>query len=814
MKFGFDWPAAHPRMTLLIAAVLVIVSLLLVFRLDAEASLDAMLDPTDPATGAMTRVLSGFPAAQELLVMCSAPDGREVDRAALLAFAERFQTALASSDLVRAVRYRPSSEARQFVEKVIAPAGLLYLTDEQLAEARRRLEPEAMIEQFRRNEAMLSAPGPAAGGLAKAILQDPLRLHELLQARLRQLTPPDIGSTDGFFSPSGRDLLIRIEGNRPMSEFDFAERLTALAHGQADLANTDGLDLRIGGGYAISAHNAAVIRGESISNSVGSVFTLGLAFLVLFRRPAWTFAVAFTPIAVGILCGFGVYALFSDTITPLAAVIGGALGGIGIDYSTHMLAHHRREDRPGLLVRRMAWPLLAACATSVIGFAVIGISPVRLLRDFAIVGSLSLIGAFIAALTVLPALLALRPAAADPRVRVMRAPWRYPGRVLAIALLLLLPAAILATGVDLGRQDQDVHNLHPQPNPPLDATEEISRRMGMAGGSFMIWVSGSSDEEVMQRAAEVQQKLASSDAHWAGVRSVFGPASLLPAPSMAAVRRADFTDEQIAAATASLDRAIESSGFAPTAYDPYRSFLPKLLRPERVPGIAALRAYPELASAVLPRDAGRHEAIVHLFLERPPTTRDEVERTVSQLRWLLDGVPGATLTGMSVISQQTLAAVQRDLPRVAILAAGCVALYLILHYRSPRLGLMAMLPTFVSLTLLLATMRLTGISLNVVNMVMLPLLLGINIDFGIFAVDTLRKPEEHTLADQFTSSLQAMTTCAVTAIVGFGSLAFASVPAVRSLGILVMVGVAGCTLGAATVLWPIVLMMAKKRGLQ
>ena len=39
-----------------------------------------------------------------------------------------------------------------------------------------------------------------------------------------------------------------------------------------------------------------------------------------------------------------------------------------------------------------------------------------------------------------------------------------------------------------------------------------------------------------------------------------------------------------------------------------------------------------------------------------------------------------------------------------------------------------------------------------------------------------------------------------------------SVPAVRSLGWLVNVGIAGCTLGAVFVLWPMVILLARKRG--
>src|SRR5207237_3907975 len=55
------------------------------------------------------------------------------------------------------------------------------------------------------------------------------------------------------------------------------------------------------------------------------------------------------------------------------------------------------------------WPaMIAAWSTSLVGFIAISQSRVQALRDFALLGSLGLTGAFIGAHFVLPAMLALR----------------------------------------------------------------------------------------------------------------------------------------------------------------------------------------------------------------------------------------------------------------------------------------------------------------------------------------------------------------------------------------------------------------------
>ena len=501
--------ARRPGITLVIAGLVTLLAIAAILRLRPESALDAMLNPQDPSAAAMGRVMADFPVSSELLVLASAPDDVPADKAKLLAFARRLADAANDPALARRVRYRPDPSARAFVEKVMAPAGLLYLDDTQFAAVRERLTPTGMAAALARDEQMLAVPGPAAGGLAKALVQDPLRLHEFLLPRFAALAQSggffdDGGGSSGFFSPSGRDLLIRVEGTAPPSNLHFAKTITDRITALATAANADGLTIRISGAYAIAAHNAAAIQRDAIVGTVASVVTLAAWFGLLYRRPLRMFTMAFVPIALGLVWGFGLYALFNATITALAAVVGGALGGIGIDYSIYKLAHHRAGQSPAVTVRRLFAPSFAAWATSVIGFATIAFSPLRVLRDFAIVGSLGLLGAWVGTLLLLPAMLSLLgekwPASGPVRLPLAEALWRlisrWPLRVLAVSIIGLLVIAIAAAALGTPvRQNGDMHLMHPQPNPPLDALDEINRRTGVTADALVVYVHADSDQE-------------------------------------------------------------------------------------------------------------------------------------------------------------------------------------------------------------------------------------------------------------------------------------------------------------------------------
>jgi predicted RND superfamily exporter protein len=827
-------PARHPRRTVGFALLLAALSALSVLRLRPDTSLKSFFPSADPAAAALDRVFTHFPAADEMLVLATVP-GSEPGPDRLLAFAGRLQQNIAgdaeASTLVASLRYRIGSQGQDFAAKVVVPNGLFYLSDAEFAAARQRLTRPEMTEQLRRDEAMLAAPGPAAGALAKALLQDPLRLHEFIEDRLAASRPmKTYQNSDAFLSEDGRSLLIRIAGARPPSDMEFCKRLTARVSFLAGAANSNGLLLEFSGAYPIAAQSERSIRRDSISSVNGSVLCLLLLFIVAFRKPLRLFTITFAPVALGVLYGFGVYALFSRGITPLTAVIGAMLAGIGIDYSIFYLVHYleRRsagdapEQAAAGTLGRIGGALFAAWVTSVVGFVAIVFASVPALRQFSIVGSLGLAGALLGAVFVLPALLTLLDRRADVTAS---SPFRVSLRPLlawidrrattcigvSCAALVATVAALLIAGPRLGLET-DPTVMHPRPNPALDAETNIARRMGIAPDSLIVYLHADTPEQLLALAHRVHGRLSGAAAKEAGVTSTLGLATLLPDPAVAERRLRQVGPGVADQVTGDFDAAVGASDFDPKAYVPYREFLHRLLTPSAAPGVRELLPYDELAEELLPRTTSPGkpptEAITLVFMGHAMDDGGERDGSVESLRALLRDIPGATLTGMSVLRLDTEATIHRDLPRLTFAAMAIVAAYLLLHFRSVSLALLAVLPTCCSLACLLAIARIAGAKMNLANIVSAPLLIGIDVDYGIFLVNAARRSTSRAdLLENVAASARAVILCASATLLGFGSLAFTSVPAVRSLGWAVAIGVSACAVSSLFFLLPLLLWM-------
>ncbi|MDB5319166.1 MAG: hypothetical protein JWN40_797 [Phycisphaerales bacterium] len=835
------WPARHPRAALLISVALALLSVFAVSRMRPDASLESMMSSGDPAVAKLVRVLNEFPVAEELLVMATIPtsSGDAGDSQKLLAFAGRLEKEIRKSPEASAlcgeISYRAPPQIREFVEKVIVPNGLFYLDDEAFAAARQRLTREQMAEQLRRQESRLAVPGPGVAAIAKVFAKDPLSLHEFVMDRMTGGGSPfklQPNSDNAFISADGRSILIRIAGTRPPSDLENAKRITAAVTDVAKAVNSDALEIDVSGSYAIAAASAKAIRSDMIESVFSSIAFLAALFAVAYRRPIRLFHLGFIPLVVGILYGFAVYSIFTTSLTPLTAVIGGILAGMGIDFCIQYLAHYELSRSLGMdpvaateHTVGSLWPaMVAAWATSIVGFVAVSWSKVQALRDFAVLGSLGLTGAFIGAHFVLPALLALRDrrgvAAGDtissPRIDVgpllqwiRSRPRRF---VAASAVVLVLAGIVVVTKGSWLTLESDLSVMHPQPNAPLTAQQRIVQRMGGSPGSLIVYLQAGSPDALVSLSHRVQERLRSRAARAAGVSGTYGLSMLLPDPAIVAKRRAEIRPEEADRVVADFRAAVAETSFAPAALEPYAEFLKHLLTDAKPPALADVLARPQLAKTVLARDAvaGRAaptEAITLVFVDNPLEDAATRGKVIEAIRASLEGLDGATLTGLNVISHDVQATIQSDLPRVTTLAIGIVLLYLFAQLRTLHEPLLALLPMAFSLILTLAVMHLFGKKLNMINLVTIPLLIGIDVDYAVFVVNAARlrrKSPPEMFEVQLASSCHSIIVCTGATFLGFGSLIFTSVPAIRSLGLAVAVGVFTCLIATIFCLLPLV----------
>lgn len=830
--------ARRPLVTLPATALCVCFGVWGAARIHPTGSLESMLSRTDPSAHALSRMVRDFGVTDELIVLATdrSNDPPRAKHERLVSFAARLAeqcaTAPGFTELCVDAVYRDLPELRQFVEREMVPAAPFYLGREQFARLREKLSTAAIVGQIQENETLIAAGGPAAHALSQTVLQDPLRLHQLLARTFGETLPAGFQSdTDLTLSDDGNTLMIRLRGARPVADLEFAKRFVAHTEMLIRELNIEGLFIAHTGAYPIAVTAERAIRADMIRSITGSLILIGLLFLAVYRNPL-SFPIAVTPVAVGILTAFGTSSLYSTELTPVVAVIGAVLAGLAVDYAIHFLSHvgqaQSADTAPADAVENticdIGPAMLAACLTSVVGFLSIASSSVRALRQFALIGALGLALALVASLTTMPALLkALHRTGRSLGRR------RGHGRLLLRRLTLLrarrgaigaitggigaVLALVVLSAPNAGFHfENDLTVMHPRPNPPLEAQQRLAERFGRHPEPLLLLITAGSTENLVSTAYEVRARLYAACDH-AGLAGFVGLDTLLPDPRTVAERRKDIQAIDAARIVTDFERAIEASIFDPAAYRTYVAFLRRFLTNDAAPDSHVLLQYPRLAAYLLPREfAGPDprvtQALTLLFPDIGLDDRPARTRLIQTIRGALADLNGVTLTGVSVVAHDTEALIRRELFRLFRIAAIVVVAGIALYFRKITDALLALLPAAFALACVLGVMRLADQPFNMVNLVGLPLLVGLAVDNGIFLVSAARlarrEPDQDMLR-RYAAGVQAIAMTTLTTLLSFGSLLFTSTPAIASLGAMMTVGMGAAFAGAVCLLLPILL---------
>ena len=159
------------------------------------------------------------------------------------------------------------------------------------------------------------------------------------------------------------------------------------------------------------------------------------------------------------------------------------------------------------------------------------------------------------------------------------------------------------------------------------------------------------------------------------------------------------------------------------------------------------------------------------------------------------------ITGHPVQTYYASREMQSSYVHAAIYSLLSIAIILILDFRSVRYTLLAMVPLFLGVVQLFGLLGLLDIPLNAANLIVLPLVLGIGIDNGVHIVhEFLEQKGVYRLSN---STACAILLCAVTTMIGFGSMVFSRHQGLRSLGQVLTLGVFCCLVSSLVVLPPL-----------
>lgn len=246
---------------------------------------------------------------------------------------------------------------------------------------------------------------------------------------------------------------------------------------------------------------------------VGGGATLGILLLLLLAFRRWRVLLAFVPVLVGMLFGAVACVALFGRMHVMTLVLGSSLIGVAVDYPLHYLSKSWSlrpwHSWPAL---RLTLPgLTLSLVTSCIGYLALAWTPFPALTQIAVFSAAGLLGAYLSAVCLLPALLKgadLRPAHWPLRVSEYLLDRREA--LLGIArtpVLLALLVAFCVGGLLQLESKNDIRQWIGAPQQLTDEAQTIARITGYQPTSQFFLVRAANQPQLLERQTALSERL-------------------------------------------------------------------------------------------------------------------------------------------------------------------------------------------------------------------------------------------------------------------------------------------------------------------
>jgi predicted RND superfamily exporter protein len=783
--------ANWPRAVLSITALTVGLAALSASRLDLRTAFSALLPEDDPSVVALKRTQEKMGDLSLLLVGVRSPDP---------AANERYAAAL-----VEHLRGLPKNVCDiatyhlRDIQGFFRENRWLYASEQDLEAVRAKVKREIIK---RKNPLFVDLSG------------DDDESDEKLEGRLRAENPIEARFPGGLLSGAGSNTLWVIAlppgglmAERP-GEALLQEALSFVAahpptafHPQMDVAPAGPL-------MATIRNRQALERDLTwVALVCGVVISLSIAFY--FGRVRALFLVG-APAVTATILAYGLANLAFGYLTTVTGFLVSFVMGNGTNYAIVLMAHYEEKRRAGVPVRAATiaavedvWrPSGVAALASAISYLSLSITSFRGFSQFGIVGAAGSLFAWVATFVTLPALLTTfdkRPlrATTDPRtsrpfVWLAHAVERRPARVLTVAGLVTLIAAI---GVGhFGR----------------DAFEYDFRKLTAKG-------------MLDQRAQAFDQDKDALFGRWPQPTVIVTER----AGDVPAVRAAIRVADEAAPGNAVVGEMVSIDDLLPGDADTQRRKLSMLgeirklldeLDPDqlseadrkRLTSLRPPETLREVSWTDLPALARRpfteaDGTIGRVMLLYPPERGLSIWdgkallriASVIQTVTLPDGRQLET-SGSAVVFAAMIRAVIQDGPLVTLASLCAVALLVLLRVRPLGDALRVLLALLVGVCWMVGTAGWLGVRITFLNFIALPFIFGVGVEYAIHVVAEQR--QHGRVSRTILSAGGPVALCSWSAIAGYGSLLAARNGALQGLGAVATLGEVTCLVAAVVVL--------------
>ena len=655
------------------------------------------------------------------------------------------------------------------------------------------LTPEAIEAQMQRNYQLVM--DDEDGTATTMVTMDPLNLRGILISSIMPSESSNVGGytiVDGhFFFPDKSAALAFMDPAFNGMDSGVATRFYNLLQQTRKTFETAHPEVRVlaFGNPLGGVSNASTIKKDLFMTVGLSLIIILIIILLCFHGGSFIWQ-QIVPVAYGAVFAMACMYWIKGYMSLMALGLGAIVLGVAISYCLHVLIHFYYVGDAETMLREESTPVFLGCLTTIGAFCGLMFTESELLSDFGIFATFALIGNTLFALIFLPHF--LRPSQVKfkrtkgfPLIdRINNLPWDRNKWVLCGLVVLIIVGVIFSPRVKF---DSDLRNLNYEADFLTEAQDFYNEKN--SDGYKHLYFANHSDK--LDEALEADQLLERRLDSLEKTGLIKGHASLVPylfhSERLQQERIAAWKAYWTPGKKAQMKRNLWA---AAREYDWQIDFTPfySLLDADYEPGNL-------FESGAIP------SGLMSNYIERQASGRYMVFTQVSFAMEDMDKAIAAVIASPRTLvlepfyyCRDMVEIVHEDFNTTLWISSLFVLLVLLLSFRNILTALLAFLPMGISWYVLQGYMAIFGLQFNLINIVISTFIFGIGVDYSIFVMEGLLKEARTGDTNMLSFHKVAIFFSALVLVIVVCSLIFAVHPALSSIGVITLIGMASTIL--------------------
>ena len=648
------------------------------------------------------------------------------------------------------------------------------------------MEPEAVQDQMWVNYNLMMED--ETGEVTQAIAYDPLNLRaavlgDMLEGAVGsfnlidgQLFSPDSTVALAFLAPAFRSL-------DSWASTNFSKMLSK-AQKEFEAAHPD-VKVHAHGDPIGSVSNAGRIRADLVLTVGISIVLILILIGLCFRSLSFIWEMLL-PVIYGAAFSLACIYWIKGGMSLMALGLGAIVLGVAISYCLHVLIHHFFVGDPEKLLQDESTPVFLGCITTVGAFCSLLFTESDLLRDFGLFASFGLLGSTMFALIFLPHFLPKRHVDANDKTfrrlsRLNNLPFDKKPWFLALIVVILVVGIIFSPKVKF---DSDLRNL--DYNSPAETEAESLFNAKNNDGFFHLYFATVSTD--IDEALEADKLLMPKLETLKQQGLVHSYTDMIPKlfvtqadqEQRIAAWNAYWTDERKAEAIRMIDKGAKDFGLDPMMFYEFKDLLDAEYEPASL-----------MESGVIP------DNLLGNFIECNADNQYMIFTDVAMRFDEKDIVTDELVTNPKTFVLEpfyyckSMVEVIHDDFNIAVwISSLFVLIILLVSFRNIITALLSFLPMVLSWFMVQGYMALLGLEFNLINIIISTFIFGVGVDYSIFITEGLLSEARTGSRDILTWHKIAIFFSAAILVIVVASLLFAVHPAIRSIGLITLIGMA------------------------